>query len=82
VLEGHTAEVSSALELTDGRLLSWSWDHTLRLWDLHTYRQLAAFYGDAPITCCTLLADREIIAAGDSDGRVLFLRYVTGGNVM
>ena len=32
VLEGHTDWVGGALELRDGRLLSWSGDHTLRLW--------------------------------------------------
>src|SRR6516164_2927500 len=32
VLEGHSGEVKGALELRDGRLLSWSDDHTLRLW--------------------------------------------------
>lgn len=33
VLEGHTHQVYSALETKDGRFLSWSEDHTLRLWD-------------------------------------------------
>jgi len=32
VLEGHKHGVEGALELQDGRLLSWSADHTLRLW--------------------------------------------------
>ncbi|MFQ3535499.1 MAG: hypothetical protein SNJ58_06445, partial [Aggregatilineales bacterium] len=31
-LEGHEREVYGALELRDGRLLSWSGDSTLRLW--------------------------------------------------
>src|ERR1700682_2334765 len=33
MLTGHTNEVNGALALHDGRLLSWSADHTLRLWD-------------------------------------------------
>ncbi len=33
VLEGHTNLVQGALETKDGRFLSWSGDHTLRLWD-------------------------------------------------
>src|SRR6516164_5771976 len=32
VLEGHSGAVRGALELRDGRLLSWSIDDTLRLW--------------------------------------------------
>jgi WD40 repeat protein len=31
-LRGHDGWVRGALELRDGRLLSWSWDTTLRLW--------------------------------------------------
>ncbi len=33
VLEGHTDFIRGALELKDGRILSWSSDNTLRLWD-------------------------------------------------
>jgi hypothetical protein len=77
-LDGHTSFVNGSLALSDGRLLSWAWDNTLRLWDTHAYHQLAAFYSDAPTTCCTLLADGETIAAGDDVGRVLFLRYMAG----
>jgi WD40 repeat protein len=29
---GHSGPVSGALELADGRLLTWSWDTTARLW--------------------------------------------------
>ncbi len=33
VLTGHTWSVDGALETRGGRFLSWSVDHTLRLWD-------------------------------------------------
>lgn len=33
VFEGHSQPVHGALPLDDGRLLSWSFDKTLRLWD-------------------------------------------------
>jgi WD40 repeat protein len=33
VLEGHTHQVDGAQVLPDGRVLSWSYDKTLRLWD-------------------------------------------------
>ena len=32
IFEGHTRPVSGALEMPDGRLLSWSMDTTLRIW--------------------------------------------------
>jgi WD40 repeat protein len=34
VLQGHNKTVLGAMELTDGRLLSWSMDNTFRTWDL------------------------------------------------
>lgn len=33
LLVGHTSAVNGVLELRDGRLLSWAWDNTLRLWN-------------------------------------------------
>ena len=32
ILKGHTANINGALELSDGRVLSWSDDGTLRIW--------------------------------------------------
>ena len=45
VLEGHTADVNGALVLSDGRLLSWSDDKTLRLWDEQSGASLAVLKG-------------------------------------
>ncbi|MCX6898313.1 MAG: WD40 repeat domain-containing protein, partial [Verrucomicrobia bacterium] len=45
VLEGHTDMVKGALALSDGRLLSWSGDNTLRLWDGQSGACLAVLEG-------------------------------------
>ncbi|WP_295387638.1 AAA family ATPase, partial [uncultured Thiodictyon sp.] len=45
VLEGHTAQVKGALPLPDGRILSWSADGALRLWDGHSGAPLATLEG-------------------------------------
>ena len=45
VLEGHTSGVNGALSLPDGRLLSWSGDGTLRLWDGATGAALVTLEG-------------------------------------
>ena len=43
--EGHTYGVWGALALADGRLLSWSSDKTLRLWDSHSGACLTTLQG-------------------------------------
>jgi len=59
----------------DGRrAVSASGDRTLKVWDLDAMREVAAFRADAAVTCCTLAADASTIVAGDTAGRVLFLR--------
>ena len=45
VLEGHTRRVDGALELSDGRILSWSGDKTLRFWDGQSGAPLATLEG-------------------------------------
>lgn len=45
VFVGHTSPVIGAIPLTDGRVLSWSRDRTLRLWDGQTGAPLAVLEG-------------------------------------
>jgi len=45
VLEGHPGGVKGALELDNGRLLSWSWGSGLLLWDSQNGKCLAALQG-------------------------------------
>jgi WD40 repeat protein len=67
VLEGHTEGVRSALELTDGRLLSWSaLDHTLRLWDGQTGACLMVLKGHSSWVWGALeLLDGRILSWSD-----------------
>jgi WD40 repeat protein len=61
VLEGHTNLVEGALELPDGRVLSWSCDKTLRLWDK----------AGQPIVVLEGHTDEVIGALVLADGRIL-----------
>jgi WD40 repeat protein len=73
-LEGHTRGVNALAVTAEGRALSGSGDHTLKLWDLASGECLATFTADAPIPTCALAPDECTLVAGDSTGRVHFLR--------
>ena len=71
-VEGHTHWVTGALLLPDGhRALSWSFDNTLRLWDLLCQRELQRYIGDSPISAVVFSQERRLILAGGARGRVL-----------
>ncbi|MFO1419568.1 MAG: NACHT domain-containing protein [Candidatus Competibacteraceae bacterium] len=64
VFEGHTDLVSGAIELEDGRILSWSWDETLRLWDICSGMELAVLIGQ---NGSTRLKDGQILSWSRDD---------------
>jgi WD40 repeat protein len=67
--EGHTGSVNGALLLPDGRrALSWSYDNTLRLWDLLGQREVQRYIGDDPISAVVFSRERRLIVAGDARG--------------
>jgi len=72
VFEGHANEVIGALELPDGRILSWSWDHTLRLWDRKNCKSLACLVGHT-----SFIKDVQILGNGRirsrSDDGIMYL---------
>ena len=73
-LQGHTHEVTAVALTFDGRLaVSGSWDYTLRVWNLKDGREVVTFTIDGNVTCVAA-HDNRTIAAGDSFGRVHFLR--------
>ena len=63
VLEGHTSCVSGAEVLADGRILSHSWDKTLRLWDGKSGTLLATLKGHSGIVRgAKILPDGRILS--------------------
>jgi WD40 repeat protein len=72
LLEGHTDCVSGVLALSDGRLLSWSRDTTLRLWDRKIGANLVTFVGHTDLVEGALeLADGRLLSwSGDKTLRL------------
>ena len=62
-LEGHSEAILD-LELTsDGKLLSWSWDKTVKLWQIDTGEILKSFEFEDQIACFKILNDDLILVS-------------------
>jgi WD40 repeat protein len=73
-LEGHTRGVSAcAVTVDDRRVVSASYDRTLKVWDLDTYACLFTHRGDAAYT--SVAAAATTLVAGDMAGAVWFLDW-------
>jgi WD40 repeat protein len=71
---GEYYNVKSLTVPLDGdHVLSVSFE-ILMLWDLSTDQIIATLHGDSVFTCCSVAPDGKTIVAGDSAGRVHFLR--------
>ncbi|MCT7993787.1 WD40 repeat domain-containing protein, partial [Laspinema olomoucense] len=74
-LTGHGGSVSAVAISRDGqRVVSGSYDKTLKVWNLATGEEIASFTADAALHCCAIAPDGVTVVAGDSFGRVHFLR--------
>jgi WD40 repeat protein len=81
--EGHTDSVSDVAVMPDGRrAVSGSADRTLRLWDVESGEEIATFTGEDNIRTCAVAPDGRTIIAGDSFGRLHFLRLVEADETM
>ena len=76
-LQGHISYVTSVSIFPDGdRVISASYDKTLKVWDMKTGQVIASFTGESGMLCCAVAPDGLTIAAGDKSGRVHFLRLM------
>lgn len=76
-LAGHQAKVTSIVVTPDGRkVVSGSYDRTIRVWDLDGGDQLAAIVLDGKITTVNITPNGSTIVAGDILGSVYCLDYV------
>jgi WD40 repeat protein len=78
-LHGHSHWVSAVAITPDGQqVVSASVDQTLKVWGLQSGQLLATFSAEAPILACAVAPDGVTMVAGDSTGKVHFLRFEAG----
>jgi WD40 repeat protein len=74
-MRGHTSWINEVVVTSDGKkAISVSDDNTLKVWDLESGRKMVEFTGDGAIDSIALLPDGRTIIAGETSGRVHFLR--------
>ena len=76
-LEGHTDSVNSVAVTPDGsRIVSGSYDNTIKVWDSATGRSTELFGNDGSILCLVLTRSGGLLACGDSKGRTWIFEWV------
>jgi WD40 repeat protein len=78
VLSGHTAGIFGALVTPDGRILSWSWDTTLRLWDGRTGEPGPVLAGHTKMVTGALVMPDGRILSWSQDNTVRLWDGTTG----
>jgi len=74
-LAGHSGSVHCVLISPDGQIaISAAEDKVLKMWNLQSGDEIASFIGESDMKAIAVASDGKTIVAGDTSGRVHFLR--------
>ena len=75
-IKGNSNRTNDVVVTPDGKYLisHSSYDKTLQVWDLESQYVIASFSGESALTCCAAAPDGVTIVAGETSGRLHFLR--------
>lgn len=71
-LTGHTMPVSSLNFTPLTKLVSGSWDHSVRVWDFLDAHSSVAYEAKGEVTDTAISPDGKVVAFSDSNGRITF----------
>jgi WD40 repeat protein len=77
-LEGHEGDIYCVAVLPDGRVVSGSWDNTLRVWDLDSGEQLQVLEGHTGTVFAVAALPNGQVVSGSGDGTVRVWDFETG----
>lgn len=77
-LEGHESCVNVLVLLSDGNIVSGSYDSTVRIWDHETGELLKTLYGHTSYVLSLAVLQKEMVASGSIDGTIIVWDTVTG----
>jgi WD40 repeat protein len=79
-LEGHTAKISSIrIGIDNKKIVSGSWDKTIRVWDLESGECTHAFYGNtALVNSISIDSKKDRVFSGSLDGTIRVWDLLTG----
>jgi ribosome biogenesis protein YTM1 len=78
VLDGHSASISSLVFAEDNLLVSGSWDHSLRFWDIAQQTNIKTINVEKTINsiCCFKIDDSTLsVVTGHEDGSLILFQF-------
>ncbi len=83
ILKGHEHKVQSAFFSSDGKfIVSYSWDNTVKIWDVKTFSEIRTFIGHTDqVWSASISHDNKFVASGSMDRTFIIWDVETGEKI-